>query len=47
MREIVKVTANQILFEFLLLLFKDEDKDGKKKGKRRKGKCIDTIIDGR
>ena len=28
-------------------IVKDEDKDGKKKGKRRKGKCIDTIIDGR
>ena len=24
----------------------DEDKDGKKKVKRRQGKCIDTIIDG-
>ena len=28
-------------------IVKDEDKDGKKKSKRRRGKCIDTIIDGR
>jgi len=27
-------------------LVKDDDKDANKKSKRRKGKCIDTIIDG-
>ena len=29
----------------LIFSTKDEDKDGKKK-KRKRGKCIDTIIDG-
>ena len=46
MREIVKVSNKQEVTEFKRE-FQDEDKDAKKKGKRRKGKCIDTIIDGR
>ena len=29
----------------VISFLKDEDKDGKKK-KRKRGKCIDTIIDG-
>ena len=38
-----------ILNCYLSIIFpklQDEDKDGKKKVKRRQGKCIDTIIDG-
>ena len=34
------------LVSIIFLQLQDEDKDGKKKVKRRQGKCIDTIIDG-
>ena len=30
----------------LPIQLQDDEKDGKKKVKRRQGKCIDTIIDG-
>ena len=49
MRDIVKVRGQcekYLNLVHLNLNLQDEDKDGKKKVKRRQGKCIDTIIDG-